>query len=126
MQKRLKVLLVFDTPFTAKRGHDFSEEFKEEDWSAESHVYNALKQLGHEVRLLGLNKDVKPLIEEAADFRPNVIFNLVEVFRGRAYLEKNFASLLELLEIPFTGTSPSGLFLCNCDALSDTFSLGMK
>ena len=54
MRKRLKVLALFDTAGTPPENQDFSRELKTEDWKAEADVINALKGLGHEVRMLGV------------------------------------------------------------------------
>ncbi|MCK5708504.1 MAG: ATP-grasp domain-containing protein [Candidatus Aureabacteria bacterium] len=118
MRKKLRVLLVFDTPLTKPIGYDYKEEFKDIDWNTERDVYNALLDNGHTVRLLGINNDIKIFLEEIKNNKPDVIFNLVEVFDGKSHLDKNFVSLLEMINIPFTGSSAGGLLICNDKAMS--------
>ncbi|MBL7130883.1 MAG: ATP-grasp domain-containing protein [Candidatus Omnitrophica bacterium] len=118
MHKKIKVLLLFDSPYHKPRGYDFQEEFKDITWDTERDVYRALKECGYEVSLLGLCNDIGILFEEIKEFKPDVIFNLAEVFNQKAYLDKNVASLLEMLDIPYTGASPASLFICNNKALS--------
>jgi D-alanine-D-alanine ligase len=118
MKKRLNILLLFDTPSFKPRGYDFKEEFKEIDWSTESDVYQALKELGHKVTLLGLYNDINILLEEVKENRPDIIFNLTEVFDQKTYLDKNVVAVLELLDIPYTGATPMSLLICNDKALS--------
>ena len=118
MKKKLKVLFLFDSPFLTPRGYDFKKEFDEIDWTAEDDVHRALKDCGHEVRLLGLYNDIGVLLKEVNENRPDVIFNMVEVFNQKTYLDKNVASLLEMLEIPYTGASPESLLICNNKALT--------
>ncbi|MFH1092796.1 MAG: ATP-grasp domain-containing protein [Candidatus Omnitrophota bacterium] len=117
MKKRLKVLLVFDTPMPRPRDYTYVDEFQDIDWNTENHVYNALIENGHGVRMLGICKDVSILLEEIKENRPDVIFNLAEVFDSKASLDKNFVGFLEMLGIPYTGSSSKTLFLCNDKAL---------
>jgi len=116
--KKLKVLLLFDSPYSKPRGYDFKEEFKDLDWSTEDDVYEALCAFGHEVILLGLYDDIGILIEEVKESKPDVIFNLAEVFDQKSHLDKNIAGLLEILKIPYTGASSDALFICGNKALS--------
>ncbi len=117
MKKRLKILLVFDTPVKKPRSYTYSYEFKDADWETESNVYNALVNNGHEVRMLGISKDINILLEEINETKPDVIFNLAEVFNNKSSLDKNFVGFLEMLDIPYTGSSSNALFLCNDKAL---------
>jgi D-alanine-D-alanine ligase len=109
-----KVLLLFDSPYLVKRGYDFRKEFSDFDWDAEREVYKALLACGYQVKTLGLYNDISFLLEEIVEFKPDVIFNLVEVFNQKSYLDKNVASVLEMLQIPYTGASPRSLLVC-CD-----------
>ena len=117
MKKSLKVLLVFDTPVNMPIDHDYADEFQDIDWETESNVYNALLNNGHKVSLLGVNKDVNILLEKVKKDKPDVIFNLTEVFNGKSSLDKNFVGFLEMLGVPYTGSSSKTLFLCNDKAL---------
>ncbi|MBL7081903.1 MAG: ATP-grasp domain-containing protein, partial [Candidatus Omnitrophica bacterium] len=114
----MKVLLLFDSPCYRPRGYDFQEEFKNTDWNTELDVCRALRESNYEVSILGLYNDIGMLLEEIAEFKPDVVFNLVEVFKQKTYLDKNVAALLEMLGIPYTGASPASLFICNNKALS--------
>ncbi|MFH1772545.1 MAG: ATP-grasp domain-containing protein [Candidatus Omnitrophota bacterium] len=118
MKKKLKVLFVFDCPFHAARGYDFKEEFKDLDWAAEDEVSKALKANGHQVILLGLFKDIRILLDEINESKPDVAFNLTEVFKQRSQLDKNIAWLLEILGVTYTGASPGNLLICNNKALT--------
>ena len=117
MKKRLKVLLVFDTPVPKPRNYTYIDEFQDIDWNTESHVYNALIDIGHEVRMLGICKDINILLEEIKENKPDLIFNLNEVFNNKSSFDKNFVGFLEMLDIPFTGASSKTLFLCNDKAI---------
>ena len=53
-KKRYKVLVLFGSAGTPPADQDFTKELKTDDFAAEAHVIGALKQLGHEVRTLGI------------------------------------------------------------------------
>ncbi|MEI8348977.1 MAG: ATP-grasp domain-containing protein [Candidatus Omnitrophota bacterium] len=118
MEKKLKVLLVFDCPYHTERGYDFAKEFKEPDWDTQLNVYEALKENGHEVSLLGVHDDTIVLVEEIRQNKPDVVFNIMEGFRKKTNLERNAAWLLEMLNLPFTGAGASALLICNDKAIS--------
>jgi len=118
MKKRLKIVLAFDSPYPRPRGYDFREEFRDPDWITERDVYKALRKNGHDVSLLGIYDDMTTLIEEVKEEKPDIVFNLMEVFNDKSHLDKNVAWLLEMLETPYTGASPSDLLICNDKALS--------
>ena len=120
MKKRLKVLLLFDSPYFIPRGHDFKKEFEDEDltWTTEEDVYKALLANGYEVSLLSLYNKIEPLLEEVKENRPDVIFNMAEVFDQKSYLDKNVVSLIEMLGIPYTGANTASLLICNDKALT--------
>ncbi|MDD5194759.1 MAG: ATP-grasp domain-containing protein [Candidatus Omnitrophica bacterium] len=116
--KKLKVLLIFDSPYSTARGYDFAREFQEEDWNTERDVYNALLENGHQIRLLGLCDDIGILLEEIKENKPDVVFNLAEVFKEKTYFDKNIVAVLEMLQVPYTGANLSGLLLCGDKGLT--------
>lgn len=114
MATPLRVLMAFDIPYAVDRNYDYAQEFADPDGNyTENDVYRALLDNGYDVRRLGLYNDVRPLLEEVAEFKPDVIFNLVETFNGVTQWDKNIAALFELLGVPYTGASSATLHLCN-------------
>lgn len=111
-RKKYKVLVLFDTAGTPPEDQDFTKELKTDDWAAEAHVIDALKQLGHDVRLIGVYDEPGPIIDEVKTHSPDVVFNLTEHFNERSANDSNVAGLLELMDVPYTGSSPTGLTLC--------------
>src|SRR3989338_1885439 len=119
MKKKLKVLMLFNSPYQKPRGYDYKEEFADpENMYTENDVCKALKANGCEVSILGLYDTLTPLFEEVAENRPDVIFNLVEVFHDKTHLEKNMTALLEMMEIPHTGASADNMFACSNKGLN--------
>jgi len=118
VKKKLKVLMLFSSPYNKPRGYDYKEEFADpENMYTEKDVYKALLANGYVVRLLGIHNDINPLFEEIRENRPDVIFNLVEVFNDQSQYEKNIAALLEMLGIPYTGATSDNIFICNNKSL---------
>ncbi|MFH1479109.1 MAG: ATP-grasp domain-containing protein [Candidatus Omnitrophota bacterium] len=118
MRRKLKVLLLFDSPYETPRGYDFKEEFKHPDWKTEMDVYKALLDNGYDVVLLGISGNILLLLEETKESKPDIVFNMAEVFKDKSRLEKNIAWFLEMLEVPYTGASPSNFLVCSNKALS--------
>jgi len=82
------------------------------------HVATALRERGHEVQILGLHDDIAPLREALRDFRPHVVFNLLEEFREEAYYDYVIVNYLQLHRTPYTGCSAPGLLISRDKALS--------
>src|SRR5438093_1744992 len=84
MKKNLKVLLVFNSPYFKPRGYDYKLEMSDpENMYTEKDILQALLANGYEVSILGLFNDVAPLFEEVKENRPDVIFNMVEMFNNK-------------------------------------------
>lgn len=111
-RKRHKVLVLFDTAGTPPENQDFTEELKTDDWAAEAHVIEALKKLGHEVRTIGVWDEPGMIIDEIKANPPDVVFNMTEHFNAVSAYDRNVAGLLEMMGVPYTGSSPTGLTLC--------------
>ena len=115
---KLKILLVFDSPYFKPRGYNYEEEFKDPNWATEEDVFKTLVKAGHEVSLLGLYNEISPILEEIKENRPDIVFNLTEVFDQKSHLDKNVAWIFEMMHIPYTGATPDSLLICNNKALS--------
>lgn len=68
-------------------------------------VKKALASWGYRVKVMEMKEDVSPMVGRILRSRAELIFNLCEEFRGQSRLEMNVAALLELLNIPFSGSS---------------------
>ena len=54
----------------------------------------------------------------AEEFKPHIVFNLLEAFADVTTFDQNVVSYLELLRLPYTGCNPRGLILARDKALS--------
>jgi D-alanine-D-alanine ligase len=81
-------------------------------------VRNALLELGHEVRVIGIEDDIVPLRAVIEEWKPHIAFNLLEDFAGNAAFDYYVVSYLGMLKVPYTGCNPRGLLLARDKALS--------
>lgn len=77
-----------------------------------------LEDLDHGVTRIPVDADVAPVIEGLRKARPELVFNLTESFAGVSSMDSNLAALLSLLELRYTGSSPSGLMVAGDKSLT--------
>jgi D-alanine-D-alanine ligase len=97
-------------------GHDVATA----KWKMEFDVTHTLEHMGHDVRALGLGGDLGVITTAVKEWKPHIVFNLMENFEGIAMFDQNVVSHLELLRVPYTGCNPRGLMLSRDKALSKT------
>jgi D-alanine-D-alanine ligase len=68
-------------------------------------VKESLLSLGYTIKVLKMEDELSPLVGKILRSGADLIFNLCEEFHGQTRLEMNVAALLELMPIPFTGSS---------------------
>jgi D-alanine-D-alanine ligase len=74
-------------------------------------VAGALSEGGHKTSLIGINDDLRELLDKLDDKRPDLVFNLCERFAENDEYEMHVTAVLAMLGQPFTGTGPSGMAL---------------
>jgi D-alanine-D-alanine ligase len=74
-------------------------------------VARTLRRLGHRVSALGVHGDVKRLIAGLSRRKPDLVFNLMEMFGDNVFGDIPVAGLLELLGLKYTGSGPGELYL---------------
>ncbi|PCJ52296.1 MAG: hypothetical protein COA79_24520 [Planctomycetota bacterium] len=113
-KKKLKILMPFDFPFDPATLPDenYGAHLPPEDWRAEHKVILAIKKCGHEAIPFAVHNKIQPLINKIRDDKPDVIFNMLECFDNDRRHESNFAGLLDLMGVPFTGCPPVSMTLC--------------
>jgi len=78
----------------------------------------ALRQLGIQFRTIPVKDDVVDLVSSLRAHNPEVVINLCESVFGESHLEMSIPCLLELLRIPYTGSSSLALGLCQDKGLA--------
>ena len=74
-------------------------------------VARTLRKLGHRVSVLGAHADVKRLITGLSRRKPDLVFNLMEMFGENVFGDIPVTGLLDLLGMDYTGSGPGELYL---------------
>lgn len=82
-----------------------------EEMRTEFDVISVLQQSGHEVRVLGVLDSLTELRASLLQWKPQVVFNLLEEFNGIVTYDQHVVAFLELMSQPYTGCNPRGLLL---------------
>jgi D-alanine-D-alanine ligase len=74
-------------------------------------VARTLRGLGHRVSVLGVHGDVKRLIGGLSRRKPELVFNLMEMYGDNVFGDIPVTGLLDLLGLKHTGSGPGELYL---------------
>ena len=121
----MRIAVVFDTPY-AGWDHPDHESQMEKDIGAwktdepdmEYQIAHALRERGHEIRLIGVRDDLGYMVRSLAEWKPDLVFNGAEAFRGNEALEYLLPGLLEAEGHRYTGAPPLALQLTRNKAIS--------
>jgi len=117
-KKRRRVLLMVHESFMPPDQIAGMDEETYFSMKTECDVVHGLRQLGHDVRIVGLRDELAPLREILDEWQPHVVFNLLEEFKDQIVYDAHIVGYLELRGIPYTGCNPRGLVLARDKALS--------
>src|SRR5450755_2263023 len=109
--KPLRTLVVVHTsllPSDSLEGYSAKEI---DEWRTEYDVVSTLRKSGHNVRTLGVLDSLTELRAALLDWKPEVVFNLLEEFNGIVTYDQHVVAFLELMRAPYTGCNPRGLLL---------------
>src|SRR3954451_20986204 len=125
LQRIMRIAVVFDTPYCGwdHVQHERQMELEVAAWEAdepemEYQIAHALRDRGHDVRLLGVRDDLEYLIRELGTWQPELVFNGAEAFRGDESLEYLLPGLLEAEGYRYTGAPPLALQMTRNKAIS--------
>jgi len=108
----LKVVILYNLLERLQKGEEkdiLAEEAIIEEIGA---VDNAVRTLGHQCFVVAIHHEILTVIHWLKEIRPDVVFNLCESVYGNTCWEMNIPALLDLFQIPYTGSSPLTLGLC--------------
>jgi D-alanine-D-alanine ligase len=117
-RRRLRVLVLMETGFKPPEDLESLSEQERHAYKTENDVLTTLSALGHEVRALEIKYELGPIREALEEWKPHVVFNMIEAFFGLRELDQHVVSYLELLLVPYTGCNPRGLVLARDKALA--------
>jgi D-alanine-D-alanine ligase len=118
--RRLRILVLMHPDFVPPDSLDGHTERQINALKTEYDVVSTLRAVGHDVRPLGVQEEIKPVRDEIEGFKPHVVFTLLEEFHNQVVYDQHIASFLELMQIPYTGCNPRGLVLARGKDLSKT------
>ena len=121
----MRVAVVFDTPYSGWDHADHQRQMQKEiaAWKTdepemEYQIADALQECGHEVHLLGVRDDLEYLVRQLNDWKPDLVFNGAEAYRGDESLEYLLPGLLEAEGFRYTGAPPLALQVTRNKAIS--------
>jgi D-alanine-D-alanine ligase len=118
--RRLRILVLMHPDYMPPDSTDGYTPRQINEWKTEYDVVSTLRAAGHDVRPLGVQEEIKPVRDAIEDFKPHVIFTLLELFHNEPVYDQHIASFLELMKVPYTGCNPRGLILARGKDLSKT------
>ena len=95
--KRLRTLVVVHSTLVPPDTLEGHSEKEIEEWRTEYDVVSTLKKSGHEVRCLGISDSVEELRSVITEWKPEMVFNLLEEFDGIVTYDQHVVAFLELL-----------------------------
>ena len=108
----LKVALLYNLSERLQKGEEkdiLAEDAIIEEIGA---VENAVRTLGHQCFVMAIHDEILTVMHWLQEIRPDMVFNLCESVYGNSCWEMNIPALLDLFRIPYTGSSPLTLGLC--------------
>ena len=109
--KKLRTLVVVHASLVPPETLEGYSDKQVQEWRTEYDVASTLRASGHEVRCSGVLDSLTDLRSAIADWKPDIVFNLLEEFDGIVTYDQHVVAFLELLRQPYTGCNPRGLLL---------------
>ena len=116
--KKLKILCLAHEDLVPPEKVPASMNFHNEDWRTEHYVVSTLRAMGHDAQVLGVRSDLGRIRGTVDEFKPDIVFNLLEEFHDQPLYDQNVVSYLELIPVAYTGCNPRGMILSRDKALA--------
>src|SRR5215475_9161894 len=109
--KKMRTLVVMHESLVPPENLEGHTEKEIEEWRTEYDVTTTLRKAGHDVRCMGVLDSLTELRAAIAEWKPDVVFNLLEEFNGIVTYDQHVVAFLELMRQPYTGCNPRGMLL---------------
>jgi D-alanine-D-alanine ligase len=116
--KKLRTLVLVHSTLVPPDSLVGATEKEIDEWRTEYDVITHLKAAGHDVLPLGLSDSLSELRRGIIDWKPDIVFNLLEEFDGIGTYDQHVVAFLELMRQPYTGCNPRGMLLSRDKVLS--------
>jgi D-alanine-D-alanine ligase len=110
MKKKRVLLLVHETLVPPPEIEGLTEA-EIDPFRMEYNVLSTLESLGHEVRVIGVGDRLNEIRDAVRDWKPHVVFNVLDEFSHIVSYDHYVVAYLELLRQPYTGCNPRGMML---------------
>ncbi len=92
------------------------------------YIAEALSKSGYDAYTLNIMDNLQLFMKDYEKNKPDVVFNLVEIFKDQPRLEMSFTGFLELLNVTYTGAPALALGTCQNKTLTKRIlsSLGIR
>ena len=111
MKRKLRTLVVVHSSLVPPDSLEGYSDKEIAEWRTEYDVIAALRKAGHTVQALGVLDSLTELRTSLMEWKPDVVFNLLEEFNGIVTYDQHVVAFLELMRQPYTGCNPRGLLL---------------
>ena len=118
MKRKLRTLVVVHSSLVPPDSLEGYSDKEIAEWRTEYDVIAALRKAGHTVQALGVLDSLTELRAALMEWKPDVVFNLLEEFNGIVTYDQHVVAFLELMRQPYTGCNPRGLLLSRDKSLS--------
>jgi len=109
--KKQKILLMVHKSFVPPDDIGSMSEAQVDEFRTEYDVLQTLKRLRAEARVVGVGDQLTQLRETIDEWRPDLVFNLLDEFSGIASYDHYVVAWLELVRQRYTGCNPRGMLL---------------
>lgn len=112
---------IYQKPIGNKKDVDFTPHFSLEapdPISEFDFIVKSIQKAGYEAYVLNIKDSLDTFIKDYDKNKPDVVFNLVEIFNDQPRLEMHFTGLMELMGIAYTGAPPMALGTCQNKTLT--------
>lgn len=82
-----------------------------DEFRMEYDVLSTLQDLGHHVRAIGIGDKLTELRETIREWRPHIVFNLLDEFSDIGSYDHYVVAYLELMRQAYTGCNPRGMMV---------------
>lgn len=96
-KKKLRILAVLDQDLIPPKDIEKLPDEQRKKYDNEYDVISTLQELGHEVRIVGVAKDVRVIRASMEEFQSQVAFNMMVEMHGYSMFEPHVVSYLELI-----------------------------
>jgi D-alanine-D-alanine ligase len=111
MKRKYRILLMVHKGLVPPDDTSGMSEADIDEFRTEHDVLNTLRRSGHEVRVAGVGDQLTELRETIDEWKPHVVFNLLDEFSGIISYDHYVVAFLELIQQRYTGCNPRGMML---------------